>query len=196
MKHCPQCQQDKPHSDFFKNSRQYDGLSSLCKSCHTESVRTYRDKNRDKVNEWARDERAAKNEIRAANGWVSKTAKLPEEERKRRIKERKDKWRQSNLGRLAEWFRNYRKQNPEYYKNADRQKKARRKGAEGKFTKSEFDALCEQYGNICLRCKESKPLTPDHVIPIAKGGTNTIDNIQPLCLSCNCWKRARTIDYR
>jgi 5-methylcytosine-specific restriction endonuclease McrA len=39
-------------------------------------------------------------------------------------------------------------------------------------------------------------LTEDHVVPLSLGGSNDIDNIQPLCKSCNSSKRGRHIDYR
>jgi 5-methylcytosine-specific restriction endonuclease McrA len=80
--------------------------------------------------------------------------------------------------------------------------KARRRVAErasgDRFTGAEWRALIEKYGGRCLCCRQQvKKLTPDHVIPIAKGGANTIDNIQPLCQSCNCAKGAHhSTDYR
>ena len=69
--------------------------------------------------------------------------------------------------------------------------------AEGDFTVEEFEALCESYGNVCLRCATGDALlTPDHVVPLYSGGSNQIANIQPLCLSCNSWKNVKVIDYR
>jgi 5-methylcytosine-specific restriction endonuclease McrA len=35
---------------------------------------------------------------------------------------------------------------------------------------------------------------PDHVIPLAKGGHNTIGNILPACRTCNCDKRDLIVD--
>jgi 5-methylcytosine-specific restriction endonuclease McrA len=32
------------------------------------------------------------------------------------------------------------------------------------------------------------PVTVDHIVPLAKSGGNTIDNVRPLCYSCNSKK--------
>lgn len=32
----------------------------------------------------------------------------------------------------------------------------------------------------------------DHVMPMSRGGANTLDNLVPCCWPCNTWKRART----
>lgn len=70
--------------------------------------------------------------------------------------------------------------------------RARRLGVVGKFSLKEWRALRERYNNCCAVCGEAQPLGPDHVIPLSRGGTNTIDNIQPLCLSCNTKKGSKT----
>jgi 5-methylcytosine-specific restriction endonuclease McrA len=75
----------------------------------------------------------------------------------------------------------------------------RKKGAEGSYTAAEWEALKARYHYCCLCCGEQEPaikLTVDHIVPISKGGANVIDNIQPLCRSCNARKYARHIDYR
>ena len=44
---------------------------------------------------------------------------------------------------------------------------------------------------VCERCynKCGKPAnTIDHVIPIARGGAHSIDNVVPACGFCNCSK--------
>lgn len=37
----------------------------------------------------------------------------------------------------------------------------------------------------CFLCGSKENLTTDHIIPLSKGGTNELNNIQILCLKCN-----------
>lgn len=74
--------------------------------------------------------------------------------------------------------------------------RAKNLGLEGRVTADEWLDLCEKYGEICLCCKKDEPLTLDHVTPLSKGGANTIDNVQPLCLQCNIKKHTDETDYR
>jgi 5-methylcytosine-specific restriction endonuclease McrA len=49
----------------------------------------------------------------------------------------------------------------------------------------------------CVACSaDDVPLTRDHIIPISRGGSDAIENIQPLCQSCNSRKHTNAIDYR
>lgn len=63
-------------------------------------------------------------------------------------------------------------------------------------SEDEWDTLKTFYGNRCLRCGVLERITKDHVVPLYLGGTNGIENLQPLCHPCNSQKQARIIDYR
>lgn len=90
----------------------------------------------------------------------------------------------------------YQKLHPEASTVRHCRREAFKKNATGDFTKEEWMQLCERYGHTCLCCGQKKKLTADHIVPLARGGTNNIDNIQPLCQPCNSRKGAKTIDYR
>jgi 5-methylcytosine-specific restriction endonuclease McrA len=108
--------------------------------------------------------------------------------------------RNQKLHRKAFHARNLRKwrhENPSKAAAQRNRNRAMRLECEGHYTAAEFKALCEEYGNVCLRCGDKgAPLTPDHVIPLSLGGSNWITNIQPLCRRCNSRKNVKIIDYR
>ena len=58
----------------------------------------------------------------------------------------------------------------------------------GKFTAVEWLKKLEDYGFKCAICGSANKIEADHIVPLSRGGKNTIDNIQPLCRSCNAKK--------
>lgn len=76
--------------------------------------------------------------------------------------------------------------------------RVRKRNAQGSHTYKEWVELKERFNNMCLCCKQFEPnitLTEDHIVPLIMGGTDSIDNIQPLCASCNTRKYTKTISY-
>ena len=78
----------------------------------------------------------------------------------------------------------------------------KKRDAEGSHTYGEWELLKKQYGYVCPCCGEKEPfnqrvkyLTQDHIIPLSKGGSDYIENIQPLCMHCNLTKHTKIIKY-
>jgi hypothetical protein len=74
--------------------------------------------------------------------------------------------------------------------------RARKVGQFDELTTQDIDALIAFYDYSCLQCGEKPASSVDHVKPLSKGGTNTYDNLQLLCVNHNKAKGDEEIDYR
>lgn len=95
----------------------------------------------------------------------------------------------------TEAHRRWKKKNPERMAFLKACRYAREKGAKGSHTFDQWKLLKIKFRHKCAICFQYKPLTKDHVIPLSKGGSDNIENIQPLCRNCNSKKWANLNIY-
>ncbi len=79
-------------------------------------------------------------------------------------------------------------------KRSTRLAQARQKGTH---TPAEWIAIKEVCSNACVECGATdQDLSKDHILSVVKGGSDAIENIQPMCRSCNASKGANGEDKR
>lgn len=78
-------------------------------------------------------------------------------------------------------------------KRAARMRAARAKGTH---TKLEWQLLILACGKRCVRCGREGRVERDHIEPVYQGGSDGIENIQPLCAWCNASKGPENKDFR
>lgn len=143
-----------------------------CNACRKEYARKYREVNRVEV--------------------VERTRKWREANREKARKSVR-KWVEANPKRVREAIRNWQKANPEKVKIHHHDRRARTKGNGGKLSKNIIQTLLDRQGNKCACCGTTlqNGFHLDHIIPLAKGGTNTDSNVQLLTPKCNLIKGPR-----
>lgn len=182
FKICSLCFLEKPLTEFSKNSSMRDMKNPYCKTCDKE-YRSNRRTTIPRIKELEKAKRQTQEHKQKKRDRYRLNMLNPEFADKKR--KQNSAWSKANRDKI----------NPRHRKDAIIRNK-RSRNAPGNFTKEEFDDLCESVGGICLCCGKKSKLTVDHVVPLSRGGSNDISNIQPLCASCNSKKRTKTIDYR
>lgn len=183
--------------------------------------RRYREKNHDRVIDmeraaakaryWADPEKARANRTawRLANPekflagmrlWYSKNkeysascARKWAEDNREKSSAIKAAWRKRNPEKNRECSSRWQKENRDAANAVARNRKARKRNAEGRHTAEETQAIRRRQGGLCAYCRSklNRSAHLDHIQPLAAGGSNWPSNLQWLCAPCNRSKSAR-----
>ena len=209
-KRCSRCHEYKPLDCFHKAKGNADGYSDKCRACrsiakHPEEIQ-YRQQQLERgLRRCARCEEwkplSAFYFVKSVNRYDS-YCKDCSRSLASQFRERTGyNWRyyQANRRRERGRSRKWQREHPAHKLAWKQNRRARIRENGGSFTADEWLALKQRYGNRCLCCGKEEPeisLEPDHIVPVSNGGSGNIDNIQPLCRSCNASKNNKLIDYR
>jgi 5-methylcytosine-specific restriction endonuclease McrA len=169
-KACSKCKQVKPTSEFGKHKGSRLGLYAQCQLCRRLARAEYRQRNADSIKLQQQDNYTRNKEKRKA--YVSA-------------------WQKANPDKFKQYRSTSKKRNKEAIAADTRRRNARRK-ANGVFLIAKKELIRLSQGP-CFYCGSTEKITIDHVVAIARGGTDSIGNLVPACKSCNSQKRQLTI---
>lgn len=93
--------------------------------------------------------------------------------------------REVNLQRKRAWIQN----NKEKVLELDHKRRALKNNCTTyKITKKDLRRIKR---GPCMACGSTESIQMDHIIPLSRGGSHGIGNLQPLCKSCNISKHKR-----
>jgi 5-methylcytosine-specific restriction endonuclease McrA len=183
-------------ANFYRINRSTDDFRSACKKCTDERARLYRIANKDRVQAQRKQYRLLHSKDIRASGAVYRAA----------YPERMAIYRKAHYGQLvlqtaayraahqeeiAAELRAWKRANPERQVAYERNRRARKSGNGGTHTTEDIQAQYDRQKGKCFYCgkKVGKKYHVDHVVPLAKGGSNGPENLVVSCPWCNQSKK-------
>ena len=191
---CSKCKREWPATtEYFSVQKAYRGrkerLNSHCKDCKHKKDAVY-------------------------TALHSEERKLYKAGRKEEDKLYMQRWRKENQEQVKEYDEKYRREHAQhmserhkaycgvYYKTerglvqmrvSSQNRRARKRNAVGTHTTDELYAQLQRQKNTCYYCKRTLEASrrswhAEHVEPLSRGGSNSIDNIVIACRECNLSK--------
>ena len=184
-KACSRCKQILPYEAFNKKSSSSTGLSSGCRDCDNAAKRNLTPQQRHRKN-------AKNREYRVDNPDAVRATNHQQYLNKR---EERIAYAFARQKAYPEKYRAYAKTSKSRRKlenAADTRRRNARKKTNGIYVISKKE-LQRLHSSPCFYCGVNEKMTVDHIIAIARGGTDSIGNLVPACKSCNSQKRHLTI---
>ena len=100
--------------------------------------------------------------------------------------------KQCRIAMVDEW----RRRRPDKVSAYALRRNASKRAGGGQVSTDEWQAMLDRFSGRCAKCGSSENIHMDHVVPLSRGGAHSIDNVQPLCQTCNLRKHTKTEDYR
>jgi len=192
-KTCCRCRKVLSLDSFGSHKRYKDFKQPSCLICAAEYRQSWKQKklevDPDYFNRESRERRAKNPEkVRAyKNEWRSNNLDTSRESARKSAQ----KSRLENPEKHLEYQRNYRIKNKEK-SVINKQIRRIRVYKGGSFLIFDIE-LKRLYGMPCVYCGSKDNIEIDHVLPLSRGGRNSIGNMQPLCMTCNRSKGNKTM---
>ena len=184
-KRCSKCSEKKPLSEFLVDKRSRDSHGSWCKRCDCARSKKWRTEHKEHCRARSRAYYARHHTSHSYDAQAREYARKYKQEHAAELRQAEKKWREEH---------------PEQYRETNRvcsaRRYARKLGAKGSHTVGQWLAVLARYGSRCIACGATEDIQQDHVVPLTSGGSDYINNIQPLCRRCNILKKGRYVDYR
>lgn len=190
-KRCTKCGEVKPLDAFYIDKRRPAGRGEACRACRNVYFEEYRRAHRELCNARSKASKAKKPEVEKA--YSSRYWKLYP----KRVKARLAKYYARHPERLRARSAAYRKANPEKIAADWALKRARKQGARAgcrkayaafvKWSRIELTIPCNWCGKETIRGERHR----DHIVPLSRGGADSVENLCISCPSCNLHKNAK-----
>lgn len=196
-KRCTKCGNEYPVTTqyFGRRASAPDGFTFACKACKSAHDKQYNQNNAEKIavakrNRYIQDKErisASRKEYRVLNrDRINKNT----EQWRRTHPDARAQYRRDNLDREKENQRNHRQRFPEKHRADEARRRARKLGAGGTYTRDDILHQLQAQKGRCWWCeaKVGDKYHVDHLIPLARGGSNDARNIVISCPKCNMSK--------